>query len=161
MILILTATVTGLMAGLFFAWSCSVTPGLARLPDAEYISAMQSLNKAIQNPLFFSCFFGAAILLPVSAYIHYEKVIPTRFWFLFSAALIYLFGVMAVTIFGNIPLNATLDRFSIQSVSIEKIATMRTGFEVPWNKLNNIRTIASTISLILVILACLNKPNGV
>ena len=53
-ILTIAATTTALIAGLLYAYSCSVNIGLGRLADAEYISAMQSINKAIQNPLFLS-----------------------------------------------------------------------------------------------------------
>lgn len=143
MVLILTTTVTGLVAGLFFAWTFSVTRGLANLSNSEYISAMQSLNKAIQNGVFFICFFGAAILLPISAFIHYQNPLSTRFWYLLFAAIIYLAGVMGVTISGNIPLNQMLDNFNLHSASLEEIAHQRAKFELPWNRLNNIRTITS------------------
>ncbi len=63
-ILVFTATTTALIAGLFYAWSCSVTLGLARLPDTVYIAFMQATNKAILNPVFFISFIGTAILLP-------------------------------------------------------------------------------------------------
>ena len=42
-LLILAGTATALMAGLFFAWSCSVTNGIARLPDSGYIAAFQAM----------------------------------------------------------------------------------------------------------------------
>jgi uncharacterized membrane protein len=50
----------GLMAGLFFAFSVSVMKALARLPSAEGIAAMQSINVAIINPVFLAVFFGTA-----------------------------------------------------------------------------------------------------
>jgi uncharacterized membrane protein len=50
----------GLMAGLFFAFSVSVMRALARLPSAEGIAAMQSINVAIINPVFLAAFFGTA-----------------------------------------------------------------------------------------------------
>ena len=56
-ILVITATLTALVAGLFFAWSVSITLGLARVSDSEYVSVMQSINRAIQNPVFFAAFF--------------------------------------------------------------------------------------------------------
>ncbi len=77
----MTATATALMAGLFYAFSCSVNLGLARLSNAEYISAMQSTNRAIQNPIFFAAFFGAPILLPLSVFLHYGQPLTMRFWF--------------------------------------------------------------------------------
>jgi uncharacterized membrane protein len=156
-ILVLTATTTALIAGLFYAWSCSVTLGLARLPDTIYLAFMQTTNKAILNPVFFISFMGTAILLPVSTFLHYDSTIPHRFLFLLTATLIYLIGGLGVTMFGNVPLNEALDAFNLQSASQEAIAAQRAKFEGRWNNLNTIRTISSTLSIILVIIACLSS----
>jgi uncharacterized membrane protein len=91
-ILVITATTTALMSGLFYAFSCSVNLGLARLSNVEYISAMQSTNRAIQNPIFFAAFFAAPILLPLSVLLHYGQPLTMRFWFLLAATIIYLIG---------------------------------------------------------------------
>ena len=156
-ILILTAVTTALVAGLFYAYTCSVNPGLGNLADAEYLAAMQSINKAIQNPIFFLSFFGAFFLLPLSVYQHYSQPFSTRFLLLTAAAILYIIGVMGITIFGNIPLNEALDNFDIKSATASEIAGQRVKFEKPWNGLNLIRTIASAFSLLLVIIACLSK----
>jgi len=159
-ILIITATTTALIAGLFYAYSCSVNSGLGRLSDAGYIAAMQSINKAILNPLFFFSFMGTAILLPVSSFLHYDSTLSHRFLFLLTATLIYLIGGLGVTMFGNVPLNEALANFNLLSASEEAIAAQRAKFEDRWNNLNTIRTISSTLSIILVIIACLasHKP---
>ena len=154
-ILLITATLTGLSAGLLYAYACSVNLGLGRLPDREYLSAMQSINKEILNPLFFAGFFGALILLFVSAYLNYSRPASSRFIFLLIAALVYTIGVFGVTSFGNVPLNDALAKVNLQSASLAEISKLRISFEVPWNRLHSIRTIASVISLVLVILACL------
>lgn len=148
------------MAGLFFAYSCSVIPGLARLSDKEYLSAMQFINRAIQNPIFFTVFFGTLLLLPFSAYLHYEQQLPTRFLLLSGATFIYISGVFGVTIFGNVPLNETLKNFNLQTTSQEAMHAQRIAFEGRWNNLNMIRTIASLITIILVIISCtgFSKP---
>jgi len=155
-LLVMTATTTALMAGLFYAFSCSVNLGLARLSNAEYISAMQSINRAIQNPIFFAAFFGAPILLPLSVFLHYGQPLTMRFWFLLAAAIIYLIGTFGVTIFGNVPLNNVLDRFNLQLSSIDEIAVQRAIFERRWNNLNTIRTVSSTLAIMLVVIACLS-----
>ena len=41
---------TGLMAGLYYAYACSVMPGLSRTDDRTFVSAMQQINVAIINP---------------------------------------------------------------------------------------------------------------
>ena len=153
-ILIATATTTALIAGLFYAGSFSVTPGLRNVPDTSYILFMQSTNKAILNPIFFISFLGTALLLPVSTFLYYNKHSPYPFRFLLIATCLYLIGVIGVTALGNIPLNNALANFNLQSATPEAIALQRAGFEKRWNLLNNIRTFFSTITLILVIIAC-------
>ena len=155
-ILVLTATTTALIAGLFYAWTCSVIPGLSRLTNVEYIRAMQSFNEAIQNPLFFICFFGTALLLPICTYMHFGQPVSIRFWLLLTATVAYLLGVMAVTIFGNIPLNESLADFNLILANPEAIAAQRRNFENSWNNLHTVRTIASALSIVLVIIACIN-----
>ncbi|MFD2936231.1 anthrone oxygenase family protein [Spirosoma flavum] len=150
------AITTALMAGLFYAYSCSVNPGLNRLSDTAYVTAMQSINRAIQNPIFFISFFGAPILLLINTWVHYSQPLSSRFWLLLGATIIYLVGVVGVTILGNIPVNEGLESFDVQTASLEEIAAQRATFESPWNKLHTIRTLASILALVLVITACLS-----
>ena len=156
-ILTITATTTALIAGLLYAYSCSVNIGLGRLADAEYIAAMQSINKAIQNPVFFISFMGTLFLLPLSTYLHYGQPLSNRFWLLLISTVVYAIGVIGVTALGNIPLNNALDKFNLSSASVETIANERAKFEGAWNRFHAVRTIASIISLVLVIIACLNN----
>jgi len=160
-ILLLTSFSSALIAGLFYAYTCSVNPGLGRLPDAGYIAAMQSINKAILNPIFYFSFFGTLIFLPVCAYLHYGQHDPAPFWLLISALIIYLTGVFGVTAIGNIPLNEALDRFNLLSASSREITAQREMFEKRWNNLNSIRTVSSSITILLVIIACLCKQKQV
>jgi uncharacterized membrane protein len=53
---------SGLMAGLYFAYSNSVMPALARLPGPQGIAAMNHINVVILNPLFLTIFMGTAVL---------------------------------------------------------------------------------------------------
>ncbi|WP_373011451.1 DUF1772 domain-containing protein [Mucilaginibacter sp.] len=150
-ILLLAATTTALIAGLFYAYSCSVNIGLGRLPDREYIAAMQSINRTIQNPLFFASFMGTLILLPLSAYLHYPLPLQGKFLLLLIAAVVYAIGVFGVTIFGNVPLNNALDNFNLQTASVNEIANQRIKFEQPWLLLHNIRTVCSVVCLLLTL----------
>jgi uncharacterized membrane protein len=158
-ILIITTITTALIAGLFYGYSCSVNIGLGKLTDPEYLTAMQAINKEIQNPIFFLSFMGTLILLPISTYLHYLQNNQMTFWLLLSATIIYLIGVFGVTVFGNVPLNEVLARFNISSSTYTEITNQRKLFEMPWNNLHTIRTFASLISLILIVIACtkLNK----
>lgn len=153
-ILVIAAATTALMAGLFYAWSCSVMLGFARLKDREFVSAMQKTNRATLNPVFFASFFGAPIFLVISIVLHYGQ--SPRFTFLLAATVIYLVGTFGVTMFGNVPLNDRLDRFDSESASDEDIARQRKSFENRWNNLNHIRAVSSTLAVVFVAIACLS-----
>jgi uncharacterized membrane protein len=156
------AFTTALIAGLFYAYACSVNPGLAQLDDRAYIAAMKSINIAIINPVFLFSFIGTLLLLPLSTYLQYQQGVSLRFWFLLAATLFYGIGTFGVTVAGNIPLNEALAHFDLQSASANVINKQRMAFELPWNRFHMIRTVAGIIALILVILACLDnsRDNG-
>ena len=155
---VLAILFTALIAGLFYSYSCSVTPGLGRLSDSEYLRAMQSINRAILNPWFFVSFMGTLVTLPLSAWMTYQSVgAGSMFYLILAATLVYTFGTFAVTLFGNIPLNQMLDNFAIGNSTAQEIKEMRSAFEGPWNRLNLMRTIANIISLLLFIVALIRK----
>jgi len=154
LLLVFTTLITCLIAGLFFAWSVSVIPGINQLPDGEYLRAMQVMNRAIFNPLFFFCFLGAAAALQLCAGIFFGRIPSLRFWFLVGAATLYIFGVIGITIGGNVPLNEALDSFQVDGASAERLARQRLDFEMPWRSFHAIRTVASVIAALLMIMAC-------
>lgn len=156
-LLIITAVLTALIAGLFYAYSCSVVLGLGKLSDAEYLKAMQNINREILNPVFFMSFMGTAILLPVSTFLFRGE--QPAFIFLLIATFVYLIGVFGVTIVGNVPMNNLLDQFDISTSTAEAVKQMRENFENRWNFLNNIRTVFSVISILLVVCACIWNKN--
>ena len=155
--LITTTVLSGLMAGLFYAWSISVTPGLAQIGDDHYLHAFQSMNRAILNPAFFIAFMGLAVLLPLLSYLQYTANVSAKFWYILVATILYVGGVLLVTFFGNVPLNNMLEALSIESMSSEQMDAFRLVFEGKWNRLNWIRTFSSLLSFLLLVLACLNK----
>jgi len=149
-ILVTAATLTALMAGLFYAWSCSVMSGFARLSDGEFVSVMPATNRAIQNPVFFTAFFGAPLFLIISTALHYNN--SPHFALLLAAAVIYLIGNFGVTVFGNVPMNNVLDRFNPETASDEETARQRANFERHWKNLNHIRHVSSTLAGIPVVI---------
>jgi len=59
---LVSALGSGLMAGVFFAFSAFIMNALARLPAAQGIAAMQSINIVVLNFWFGSVFFGTALI---------------------------------------------------------------------------------------------------
>lgn len=101
---------SGLVAGIFFAFSAFVMKALARLPPAQGIAAMQSINITVINPLFMAVFFGTAaacIILAVSSLLRWHQPGAA---YLLAGSLLYLVGTILVTIVFNVPLNEALAR---------------------------------------------------
>jgi uncharacterized membrane protein len=99
---------SGLIGGVFYAFSTFVMKALGRLPAREGIAAMQSINVAVINPLFLGVFIGTAAACAaamVAAFLRWEK--PGAAYLLVGGAL-YLFGTFGVTMVFNVPLNNSL-----------------------------------------------------
>ena len=154
LVLAFTTITTGLIAGLFYGYACSVNIGLNSLPDSQYLQAMQSINKEIQNPVFFLSFMGSMPLLIISTYGLYRHGNSTGFYILLTATILYLIGPFGLTVFGNVPLNEALANFNIKGSGLQAIAAQRQKFEHPWNMLHLIRTIAAIITFMLAVSAC-------
>lgn len=146
-ILFITIIITGLSAGFFYAWAVTVIPGTRKVIDITYLETMQSINKEILNPYFFSIFFGSLILLAISTIQHYQSGLV--FWILLAATLIYLFGAFGVTALGNVPLNDSLEALIISDLNAEQLAEFRQNYELTWNRFHMIRTGFSVLSFLL------------
>lgn len=155
---VVTGTLLALASGLFYAYSCSVNTGLANLTDIEYLRAMQSINVAIINPLFFLSFMGSLFMLPIATWMTYRAYrINSIFYLLLTASAVYAIGVMGVTMFGNVPLNQALASFDVGNASFSDMATQRAAFETPWNTFHSIRTIANFSALVIFLWAVIKK----
>ncbi len=147
-----TVLFSGLVAGLFYSYACSINIGLKTLSNIEYLKAMQSINIAIQNPVFFFSFMGLLVVFPITTvqlYRHQHLNSPHLY---VLAMAIYFICVFGVTIFLNVPLNERLAKFPILTANENEISAMRETYEKPWNAFHNIRTVASILSFGLTIL---------
>ena len=115
---------TGLSAGLFYAWSVSVIPGTRKVVDLTYLETMQSINRAILNPAVFVVFLGSLLFLGVATIyeFHSNKWV---FGFLLASSITYLFGTIGVTGLGNVPLNDQLEALKIAETSSKQISEVR------------------------------------
>ena len=156
-LLFLSALLSSLIAGLLYGYACSVNPGLHKLADAEYIRAMQSINKAIINPFFFVSFMGTLVVLPIATWYSRYHASTTCFYLLLAATLVYFIGVMGVTAFGNIALNNALARFDTLTADAKAMMQQRQSFELRWNIFHLVRTLFSILCTALTIAAAIKK----
>ncbi len=156
-ILLTTLIITGLSAGLWYAWAVSVIPGTKKVTDITYLETMQHINRAILNPWFFIVFFGPLIGMVASGIIQYNVAINSTFWLMVAALATYLIGTFGVTALGNVPLNDSLDVVKLNTLTMKDLESVRVGYEVPWNRLHMVRTAFSVISFVLLLLAVIKS----
>ena len=157
--IVVLVILTGLSAGLCFTWSNAVTSGIGRLDNLGYLSAFQQMNRTILNPLFVIVFFGPLLLGITNLYV-FRNASNYLIWLLILAIAIYFFGVLLVTIFGNVPLNDILDKTELTTAGKDELSQLRDMFELKWNRLHLIRTISSIVSFTLLILSLLIIPSN-
>ena len=150
-VLILVAIIgSGLIAGVFFAFSTFVMKALSRLTVKEGIRAMQAINITVLNPWFLGVFFGTAvvcIVLLVWSIINWQQ---TNSAYLIAASLFYLVCCFMVTGVFNVPRNEVLAKVDANSTDSENIWN---SYIETWTTWNHVRTIASAIAVIFFALA--------
>jgi len=147
---LVTALACGLVAGFFFAFSTTVMKALGRLPAAQGVAAMQSINVVVINPLVMVALFGTALacgVLVVAAFVEWGEPYAV---YLLAGGLAYLAGVVLLTGGYHVPRNnelATLDPNDRDAES-QWNRYVRT-----WTAGNHVRTIAPLASATLFTIA--------
>jgi len=136
--LIAATLTTGMMAGLFYAYTFSVMPALRGAEAPVLVEVMRRINRAIVNGWFLLCFVGAAVagvLATALVAIDGEAAVlgPA------ALGLVLYLAQLVVTARINIPLNNGLD-----AAGSADPAGTRERFERPWTRWNNVRTMLCT-----------------
>lgn len=131
---------SGLMAGVFFAFSSFVMAGLARLPAAQGLAAMQSINRTASHPLLMAALFGTALACVVLVVWTVSNRSEPAFGWVLAGSASYLIGGLVVTIARNVPMNLALERLSADD---PEAADRWTSYAASWTRWNHVRTLTS------------------
>ena len=154
LLLVATTVATGLLAGFFYSYACSVMPGLARADDRTLVDGMQQINEAILNPIFFLTFMGApALNLATWLVLRRARGRDVRDdevvrWILIGLGLSLLGFVVTMAL--NVPLNDDLAAAG-EPGKIADIAAVRDDFLGPWVVWNIVRALAITGSFVALV----------
>ena len=121
---------------------------LARVPPAQGIAVMQSINLTVLNIWFFAVFFGTGaccLVLGISSLFRWEK--PGA-GYLLAGSLLYLIGTIIVTIACNVPLNDALAAVDPSSADAGRVWT---DYLKKWTAWNHLRTGAALAAAALFI----------
>ena len=132
-VLLTSRALTGLLAGLFFAFAVSVMPALRAMDDRTFVAVMRTINVVIVNPIFLVVFLGAPVA--AVAVLVWER----NPWAVAGAVLAAV--TLAITFALNVPLNNALAD-----------GGARDAFESPWVLWNVVRTLTSTAGFVCLLL---------
>lgn len=133
---------SGLVAGVFYAFSTFIMKALGRLPANQGIAAMNEINLAVLNPWFFVAFFGTAgVCVPVA--ILASRMAIGNGLVLFGGCALYSIGCVLVTMVFNVPLNNRLAKVDPDGGDGKALWA---HYLSRWTRWNHVRTAASLVA---------------
>jgi uncharacterized membrane protein len=141
--LVLCIFASALISGFFYAYYCSVMPGLAATDPVSAIKAMQGINAVVRNATFAFSFFGTLAFGAIAIFL----LIGAGGWPLALALLgtaTYGVGAFMVTLLYSVPLNEALA--SVTPAPQDAAQVWQAYFE-PWTFWNTLRTLMSVLAL--------------
>jgi uncharacterized membrane protein len=150
-LVLVTTLGSGIVAGIWFAFSNFVTAALAQRPAAEGVAAMQAINVRVQNPGFFAVFLGTGALSLVLGGLALARWGAPGAAAALAGAVLYLVGSIGVTVFGNVPLNQALERLDPGAPEAEARWRDYVARWMRWNHVRTVGTAAATVALLLAL----------
>ncbi|MBX5184741.1 DUF1772 domain-containing protein [Rhizobium sp. NZLR3b] len=148
--LVAAAIGSGLVAGIFFAFSTFIMTAFSRIPAEQGIAAMNSINVTIVRSPFMGLFVPTAILcivITVLALIDWRGGASTL---MLAGAALYLLASFLSTIIFNVPMNDALEKVS---GSGPQAVELWAAYLRDWTWWNHVRTVASLLASVAFIRA--------
>jgi uncharacterized membrane protein len=138
--LIAATITTGLMAGLFFAFTSAIMPALRGADDRTFVDVMQRINVSIINPVFMTAFVGGLLVTIAAVVVHWRDEKDALPWIIAGLALYAAMFLITAAI--NVPLNNALDAAGDPG-RIADLRAVRNQFEGRWVAWNIVRAVAN------------------
>lgn len=141
---------SGLIGGIFFAFSTFIMASLATLPGENGIVAMNAINRVILRSWFMPVFMGMAVLSVILVILAIRQWNPVSGSLIIAGAALYVVATFISTIVFNVPLNDKLATFTGNGpAALEFWAT----YLRDWTFWNHVRTVAPLAASVLFMTA--------
>ncbi|MCR9278032.1 MAG: DUF1772 domain-containing protein [Pseudomonadaceae bacterium] len=137
---------SGLMSGIYLSFSVVIMKSLATLDPSSGIAAMNAINKLILKTLFMPLFYISTVIALVMTLTGLSSWGEPGAAAAFTAGLIYLVGMFALTVIGNVPLNNALAKVSGNG---EEAVSTWNEYLVRWTRWNTVRAISSLATMVI------------
>ena len=151
----IAALSSGLMAGIYFAFSGFIMKSFSSISSTHSVAAMNAINKTILRSWFMPLFFGSSfvsLLIAIVAIANWGAP-GAGLWLM--AGLVYFIGMFVCTVVFNVPLNNSLEEIDQNSADLQHVWS---HYLSNWTKWNHLRTVSSLLSCILCIWLLSHQP---
>lgn len=156
---VLAILLGGAISGFFYAWVCSTMWGLDQADPHVAIEAMQAMNESVRNGVFFPAFFLTPVAMAIAAILAWRERVILAAVLLGAAAFVYVVGGLGLTMAVNVPMNETLAA-AVVPTETAAAEQMWSDYSGRWQTFNQIRTLASFLSLGLTTVALVALGRG-
>ena len=139
-----------LVAGVFLSFSDFVMRALMQAPDEAGAAGMIGLNRTVYRSIFMVLLMGFVPASTALAVLAISQIEGAAMALVLGGTGAYLFGVLAVTGFGNVPMNQRLDGLSQRAAGVTGYWAEYAG---RWTRLNHIRTASSAVTALSWLMA--------
>ncbi|MGW3102180.1 anthrone oxygenase family protein [Streptomyces sp. NPDC001100] len=147
---VLGVLATGVMAGVFCAFSVLVVRGLAELPPAQGVAAMNAINRVALTPAFMLLFAGSALVCAVIAVVTFVLWPDRGTTELLLGSALYLVGSFGLTLVANVPRNEALLKLD---PGTPEAAAYWPSYIREWTMWNHVRAVTSAAAALVYMLA--------
>lgn len=146
---------SGAIFGFFYAWICSTMWGLDNADPRIAIAAMQAMNASVRNAVFAPAFFGTPAVLALTSVTLRIARYKVSSLLMLSGAVVYLIFGLLLTMTVNVPMNEMLAQVDVPD-KIAQAQIIWDNYSARWQTWNQIRTVASGLALILVVMSLIS-----
>jgi uncharacterized membrane protein len=140
---------SGLVGGVFFAFSTFVMAGLRRLPAPQGIAAMQAMNEEAPTPPFMIPFIGTALLCIGLGIAALTRIGDADARWQLAGCVLYLVGIVLTAAY-HVPRN---DALALVDPTSPGAADTWRRYAATWTAWNHVRTLTSLLALVAFALA--------
>jgi len=142
---------SGVMAGVYLAFSGFIMRSFNQLSASQSVAAMNAINVTIVRSVFMIIFFGSTIIsvcLIVISMLYWDEAGAAL---VLIAGVVYFMGMFVCTVLFNVPLNNFLATLTDDSHNLQQAWTQYYKVWTSWNHLRVISSLVTCISCIWIL----------
>lgn len=144
----IAALSSGLIAGVYFAFSVFIMKAFSKLKVEQAIVAMNAINETILHSLFMPVFFGSSIISVLLIIIAVNQWNNAGSGLMLITGLVYFIGMFLCTAVFNVPLNNSLAELVYSSSNAKEVWL---HYLKTWTMWNHLRMVSSLVTCVLSI----------